>query len=211
LWDAVTGEMRDARGRFDGDSTEVTLYLPANGSTFVVFRRAVSRPAGSAPANARGAMALDGEWTVSFDGAPIALPSLTSWTAHPDQAVKYFSGTATYRKRFTVPAGWIGGGRTRLDLGRLWAIGEVKLNGKPLGIVWTPPYAVDCTAALREGSNELTVEITNTWFNRLVGDARLPEERRVTRTNTPASGGRPWSALEPVESGLFGPVRLERR
>jgi hypothetical protein len=211
LWDAVTGEVRDVRGRFDGNATEVTLDLPANGSTFVVFRRAVSRPAGSAPATARGAMALDGGWTVGFDGAPIELPSLTSWTAQPDQAVKYFSGTATYRKRFTVPAGWIGRGRTRLDLGRLWAIGEVTLNGKSLGIVWTPPYEVDCTAALREGSNELTVEITNTWFNRLVGDARLPAERRVTRTNTPASGGRPWSALEPVESGLFGPVRLERR
>jgi hypothetical protein len=203
--------MRDAAGRFDGDSTEVTLDLPANGSTFVVFRRAVSRPTGAAPAAARGAMTLAGEWTVSFNGTPIALPSLTSWTAHPDEAVKHFSGTATYRKRFTLPAGWIGGGRARLDLGRLWAIGEVKLNGKPLGIIWTAPYAVDCTAALREGSNELTVEITNTWFNRLVGDAKLPAERRVTRTNTPASGGRPWSALEPVESGLFGPVRLERR
>jgi hypothetical protein len=60
------------------------------------------------------------------------------------------------------------------------------------------------------GGNELTVEITNTWLNRLVGDARLPAERRLTRTNTPASGGRQWSALEPVESGLFGPVRKER-
>jgi hypothetical protein len=214
LWDPVTGNIQDVPGRTVSGATEITLDLPANGSTFVIFRRPAARTALPKPPTIRDTLALDGSWTVNFEpgrGAPasIVLPSLTSWTAHADPGVKYFSGTATYRKQFALPSGWRGG-RVQLDLGKLWAIGEVRLNGKPLGIVWTPPFAVDCTSAIRDGVNDLEVEITNTWFNRLVGDAKGPSERRITRTNTPTSSGKPWNALEPVDSGLFGPVRLER-
>jgi hypothetical protein len=42
----------------------------------------------------------------------------------------------------------------------------------------------------------------------LIGDALLPWEERTTRTNVTTSGGRPWGKLEPLESGLFGPVRV---
>jgi hypothetical protein len=216
LWDPVSGEIRDVAARFEGNATELALELPANGSTFVIFRRPATRSFPPAADVTRGVMAIDGSWTVDFEagrGAPasVVLPSLSSWTTHADAGVRSFSGTATYRNQITVAPGWLSGrARVRLDLGRLWAIGEVRLNGKPLGIVWTPPYAVDCTAALTEGVNDLTVEVTNTWFNRLVGDAKLPPSQRITRTNTPTSGGKPWSALDPIESGLFGPVRIER-
>lgn len=50
--------------------------------------------------------------------------------------------------------------------------------------------------------------MANTWHNRLVGDARLPAAQRIGRTNVQASVGVPWEKLEPVESGLLGPVRL---
>lgn len=159
-------------------------------------------------------LALEGPWSVQFEpgrDAPVrlALPTLTSWTRHSDPGVRFFSGTARYQKTFTVPPGWKSSGqRASLDLGRLWTIGEAWLNGKPLGILWTAPFEVDCTEALREGSNELVVEIVNTWHNRIVGDAKLPPEQRITRTNVPASGGKPWAQLEPLESGLFGPVRV---
>jgi hypothetical protein len=216
LWDPVSGEIRDLAARFLEGSTEVTLELPGNGSAFVVFRRPAAGARASAPPIVSATILIEGSWMLDFEagrGAPasVVFPSLASWTTHSEAGVRYFSGTATYRKQFTVPTGWLAPrARARFDLGRLWAIGEVRLNGSPLGILWTPPYAIDCTTALREGVNELTVEVTNTWFNRLVGDAKLPPERRLTRTNTAGSGGKPWSALDPIESGLFGPVRLER-
>jgi hypothetical protein len=76
------------------------------------------------------------------------------------------------------------------------------LNGKPLGILWKPPYTCDVTGLVRSGKNELKVEITNLWANRLVGDANLPREKRVTRITqqVPIDG--------PHDSGLFGPVQL---
>jgi beta-galactosidase/beta-glucuronidase len=180
---------------------------------FVVFRK----PAHEVKAEAtltQEAVAVTGEWTVEFEpnrGAPasITMPKLISWTQHADPGVQYFSGTAKYRKHFTLPAGWRGS-RVELDLGRLWTIGEVWVNGKSLGTLWTPPYTADATAALREGENELTVEVTNVWFNRLIGDARGVGPQRITRTNVTVSGSKPWKALEPLDSGLFGPVRLLR-
>ena len=145
-------------------------------------------------------------------GAPanITLPSLASWTGNSDPGVRYFSGTATYRKSITIPAGWRDAkSRLRLDLGNLWNIGEVSLNGKSLGVLWTAPFAVDCTDALRDGVNQLTVQVTNTWFNRLIGDAKKVGAP-ITRTNVSTSSGKPWATLEPIKSGLFGPVKLER-
>ncbi|MGE0132845.1 MAG: glycosyl hydrolase [Blastocatellales bacterium] len=160
-------------------------------------------------------LTLDGEWSIEFEkgrGAPagsMKIASLASWTEHADPAVKFFSGTARYRKTFTLPPGWKGNGRrVYLDFGDLWTIGEAWLNGQPLGVLWTQPFRADCAEALRDGENELTMEVTNNWFNRLVGDAALPSERRLTRTNITSSGGKPWARLEPRESGLFGPVRL---
>ena len=32
---------------------------------------------------------------------------------------------------------------------------ELRLNGKDLGVLWKPPYAVDVTGALKPGRNEL--------------------------------------------------------
>jgi hypothetical protein len=214
LWDAVSGRIREVAGRATSAGTAVDLELPANGSVFVVFRRP-ARAVQAEPATTPEPVAIDGEWTVEFEpnrGAPasVTMPKLTSWTQHADPGVRYFSGSAKYRKRFMLPSGWRGS-RVELDLGRLWTVGEVWVNGKPLGVLWTPPYAVDATRALREGENELTVEVTNVWFNRLIGDARGVSPQPITRTNVTVSGGKPWKALEPVESGLFGPVRLVRR
>ena len=60
----------------------------------------------------------------------------------------------------------------------------------------------DVTGIIRGGDNELKIDVVNLWANRLVGDAQLPREKRVTRvTQKVPIGG-------PHESGLFGPVRI---
>jgi hypothetical protein len=121
----------------------------------------------------------------------------------PDDGIKYFSGTATYLKSFEVAEALVKGDtRIELSLGELRNVAEVTLNGKNLGILWKPPYKVDVTGLLKPGKNELKVEITNLWANRLVGDAKLPRDKRVTRLTqqVPIQG--------PHESGLLGPVQL---
>jgi hypothetical protein len=210
LWDPRTGETRTAPAwRRTGSGTEVPLELAANGSVFVVFRRAGQPPARTVTSALPPPISIDGPWKVAFgEGARTAeMPKLTSWTESPN--TRYFAGTARYTTTFKMPSNWRAAmPKAHIDLGRLWTIGEVWLNGKPLGIAWTDPFTVDATEALRDGDNELIVEVTNTWYNRLIGDAKLPPDQRTTRTNVTTSDGKPWVQLEPVESGLFGPVRV---
>jgi hypothetical protein len=84
-------------------------------------------------------------------------------------------------------------------------VAEVRLNGKKLGVVWTAPWRVEVTGAIKPGANELEIEIVNLWPNRLIGDAQLPKEKRLTRTNV-KKFDKPGLPLRP--SGLLGPVRL---
>jgi len=128
------------------------------------------------------AIQLGGPWRISFPpnlGAPaeIALPRLMSLHRHSDPGVRYFSGTATYTKRFRVMSEMLSAGkRLYLDLGRVEVMAEVRLNGRSLGILWKPPFRVDITEATRAGDNELEIRVTNLWLNRLIGDEQLPEE-----------------------------------
>ncbi len=67
------------------------------------------------------------------------------------------------------------------------------------------------------GRNELEIEVANLWVNRLVGDSRLPPEKRLTRTNVrlfgPGEKFRAYQGFSPetplTPSGLIGPVTLQ--
>jgi len=144
------------------------------------------------------------------------MDKLVAWDTHPHEGIKYFSGTATYRTSFELG---LEQSRQplRLALGRVGCIARVRVNGRDLGVVWTAPWRVDLTGVARLGQNDLEIDVTNVWVNRLVGDARLPEERRRTKTNVPmlpkGSKLRPYRGYSPdsplVTSGLLGPVILE--
>jgi hypothetical protein len=211
LWNAVTGERRfaDTYELRDGRTTLPLEFTPC-GSWFVVFRAPVS----AHPATGRENVArysprteLSGAWTVRFDpkwGGPgeVEFAALTSWPTRSEPGIKFYSGTAVYTKTFDQPAG---AARCFLDLGNVREVAEVRVNGKSCGIVWAPPFRVEITDAVKPTGNRLEIDVVNFWPNRVIGDAALPPERRLTKTNVLE-----LKATTPlVESGLLGPVRLE--
>jgi len=119
--------------------------------------------------------------------------------------VRFYSGAAVYKKSFQLEKPLQPGREYRLDLGRVEDVGiaKVTLNGKELGILWTPPFQADITSVLKNGVNVLEVEVVNSWRNRLIGDRDLPPDQRRTKTNITVR--RDWR-LEP--SGLLGPVTV---
>jgi len=147
-------------------------------------------------------MLIEGPWELEFPkgwGAPqrVKLARLISWTDHSNPGVKYFSGTATYRRKFEVPAGMLGKDRGLcLDLGRVCVIAEARLNGRDLGILWKPPFSVDVTDVLHAGANDLVVSVVNLWPNRLIGDEQLPSDCEWVPASSPGN---------PVPQG-WGPV-----
>jgi hypothetical protein len=66
-----------------------------------------------------------------------------------------------------------------LDFDKVRDIAEIEINGKPVGLLWAPPYRLEVTAALKPGTNKIEVKVTNEWTNRLIGDALLPTEKRI--------------------------------
>ncbi|MCS7023497.1 MAG: glycosyl hydrolase [Bryobacteraceae bacterium] len=219
IWDPVTGRIEKAvPWRSEADRTAVSLRLAPLGSTFVLFRQISALPPREpTPAQrlrvstAEQSFRIPGPWQVEF---PAPLPSLemrdlVSWTQLEKEQHRYFSGIVRYRTSFDVPASWLRAGQVSvLDLGRLWAIASVRMNGQELGVVWTEPFQVDASRALRAGKNELEIEVANTWHNRLVGDAQLPPDRRQTATNILVSDNVAWKDWPLRDSGLFGPVTL---
>ena len=123
---------------------------------------------------------LAGPWQVGF--APVVgtpaqatFPELRSWCENADPNIKYFSGTATYRKELRLDA-LIPGQRYVLDLGTVHEMASIKVNGRSVGVAWYPPFRMDVTAALKAGVNLLEIRVTNTWASRLIGDEQEPED-----------------------------------
>jgi hypothetical protein len=214
LWDAVSGQIKDARAFTQKDGRiSVPLRFAPYGSVFVVFRKSISvTNQATAKTNYpeyKAIETLEGPWSVQFEprwGGPakVTFDSLISWTKYPDQKVQYYSGKAVYRK--TVSADWVRTGKQyMLGLGQVEDLGiaQVRLNGKDLGVIWAKPFQVDVTGVLKNGQNALEISVVNSWRNRLLGDEKLPADKRFTRTNIQVR--KEWQLLD---SGLLGPVQF---
>ena len=212
VWDPVTGKRHVPEiSHMEKNSTTVKLSLAPAECVFVVFGHGSgegARPctsAGGAACPAAAAVSCF-DWTLSFPpgwGAPssVKLDKLASWTDLPlGEEGRHFSGTATYTTKFNGKAGV----PLTLDLGEVETIAEVFVNGKKVRTLWAPPYRCDIGAFVDDGANELRVDVTSTWFNRLAYDAGLPEKDRKTWTiAAPAKDAR----LKPA--GLLGPACLK--
>lgn len=233
LWHPETGEIRELpEYSIAGGRTTAPLRFEAEESYFVVFRKPAGRRADGRNFRTLTTIAeIGGAWIVEFDPkwggpvAPVRFEKLEDWTARPEEGIKYYSGTAIYRTVFARPAG--ARGRVILDLGSVREFAEVRLNGRDAGVQWKSPFRFDISNALMAGENELEVRVTNLWPNRMIGDARLPEDAEWTKNGLagwpewvlngkPSPTGRftfthirPYTKDSPLlPSGLLGPVRL---
>jgi hypothetical protein len=237
LWNPITGDIRPLNDyTHDGKVTSIPLQFEAGESYFVIFSRRQdntsvrpSRPSSNFP-DYKDVAILTGPWDVAFDpkfGGPetITFDTLQDWSRHALSGIKYYSGIATYRKRFDCPANLGGSDELYLDLGTVHNLARVRLNGNDLGTVWTAPWRVRLADGLKPKDNVLEIEVANLWANRLIGDDQ-PENKNARRikwdsgllegrvydtgrytftTNGYYKAGMP---LQP--SGLLGPVRLLR-
>jgi hypothetical protein len=217
FWELDTGRVRRAPTSSSSHGrTVVPMKLAPYGSVFVVFRGTPSRQPVMEVGPLTELAQVEGSWRLSFEpgrGAPASavFDKLISWTEHTDAGIRYFSGTATYRTTFLAAATWKRAERVlSLDLGQVKNIAHVWVNGVDVGVAWKPPYRVEVTGALHTGANEIRIEVTNLWPNRLIGDEFLPPAKRITSTNI-----HKFTKDSPLlPSGLLGPVRIlagERR
>ena len=210
LWHPQTGKTERVPFEIREGRTIIPLKFESWEAYFITFKsKASSNKYAKRPATETQLTTIAGEWSINFQtgrGAPseINVSELKSWSENEDAGVKYFSGTATYTKSLDAPANWFAKGvEIWLDLGDVKNIAEVKVNGKPLGVVWKKPYRVNVTGALKPGNNNIGIAVTNLWVNRLIGDMQ-PGATKITYTTMPFY--KADSKLLP--SGLLGPVQV---
>jgi hypothetical protein len=114
------------------------------------------------------------------------LTTLGDWSE--TGALQCYSGGAWYRKTIALTQQQAGA-RVTLDLGRVVATAEVRVNGQVSGIRVAPPWTVDLTGLVKPGENRIEVLVYNTLANHYV---TIPTRYRGEPT-----------------SGLLGPVRIQ--
>ena len=210
LWNPVTGEIataNNARTTNDG-RTEITLNCDPAHSVFVVFRTSKqgSLPTitGSLPTEMGSlpkAIPVVGTWDVTFC-EPISTneivtakyTKLESWTNSENPDIRYFSGTASYFIKFSIPLERVPPqentkengvsphengvspqengvspqrDRVLLDLGEVKNIAEVTVNGKAYPALWKPPFRLDITEALggtQNSTSNISLEVKVTNY-----------------------------------------------
>ena len=174
-WNPVTGEMNTHPSyRIHDNRTEVTLTLAPNESVFIVFptEEAADKERTSTDKIEPLNRTLETEeYTVTFlaTGKTVVRKDLFDWSKEEDEQIRYYSGTAVYKATFRWKDKLKKGQPVYLNLGKVCNLATVRVNGIDCGTVWTAPYRADITSALKKGTNELEIEVTNTWANALKG------------------------------------------
>ncbi|TWI67359.1 alpha-L-rhamnosidase-like protein [Pseudoduganella lurida] len=172
---------------------------------------------------------LSSGWQLTFPGQkPATLAKLQSWT--DNEATRYFSGQAVYRKQVTVKAPELAGRRVSLDFGTGTALPEasthahhtgmramyepalrdvaiVTVNGQRAGALWHPPYRLDVTPYLKAGANDIEVKVGNLGVNTLAGRA-LPDFTLLNALYGKRFELQDTKNIAPQPAGLLGPVTL---
>ncbi len=232
IWDPVTGKTIPLNSYKQNEAqTEIALAFEPEQSYFVVFH---GRNSDAIKANeeltvnqlsdgkliagdsGESLTDLSEDWRVRFDeqwGGPAnaSFPELISWTERDEAGIKYYSGVASYEKEFSFNKDETGETEhVFLELEEIEKTAKVWVNDKEVGILWCKPYRLDISAYLKNGPNQLRIDVANVWSNRLTGDGITGENY----TNTNITGGpqvneNPWAKVPLVPSGLIGNVELK--
>ena len=135
---------------------------------------------------------LNGPWTLAADpsqgvgldaSVEVELDKLVSW--REISGLRTYAGLARYGTSFDLPPEFVREDvGLRLELGEVYELADVWLNGRRVGTSWFPPHGLDLTGHVQPGRNQLRIDVPNILKNHL----------------QPGEYARP--------SGLLGPVRL---
>lgn len=184
LWNTVTGERFSIPTTSrDSKSVSVRLRLNAWESYFIVITDVEEEiPVMPEILPTDKMQLITGGWNVYFDkklGGPgnIFMEHLQDWTTFENPQIKYYSGTAIYKKAIEIDDS---NDEIYLDIGNPNSTAKVVINGQEAGIVWCSPWQLNITKYLKKGTNDIEIQVANSLMNRMIHDSNLPEVQRVT-------------------------------
>lgn len=192
IWNAETGEIfHNVKWKQTGNRTFISIPFESLQSWFVVFKNGdINKKVAfneSLNSTINTAIDLSKEWEIDFHGvqktpSKFVIPYLKSWTNFDSKAIIYFSGTATYSKTFSLLESQVNeSSKMILDLGMVKNFADVFVNGKEVANLWKYPFVLDITKFLKTGKNEIRIDVTNLWANRMIGDEQEPADMEWTK------------------------------
>ncbi len=209
LLDAATGTSRELAYKAVAGRTSIVLDMNVRDAVFILFADKTDVAEFSLPERqASECVRIQGPWNVDLgSGVAFDADELYDLSTSTDPAVRYFSGTASYKTSCSIDS-LEPGSEYLLNLGKVHSLARVFVNGVDCGLAWKDPFVLDVTSALRPGENQIEVRVTNGWFNRLLGDS-VSEAAGSTATWTSPYKLKPDEVLH--HSGLIGPVVIFRQ
>ena len=138
------------------------------------------------------------------------MKGLQPWTSFTsDTATQSFSGTGVYSTSFVIKnkaADYL------LQLDKLHESARIFVNGKDAGLIWSLPYELKIGQYLKQGTNTISIEVSNLMANRIRNmDRNKITWRNYHEINFVNINYKGFDAAEwPVQvSGLEGDVRVE--
>jgi hypothetical protein len=197
LWDAETGK----RYLYPYQAAKNVLKIgldPAQ-SMLIVFTddtRGELYPLPKSAANQP--LIIDGAWNVTLEKVG-EQPRKTEFKKlidfKDDPELQSFGGVVFYERKFLVqnPENY-----HSLDLGKVFGISELELNGLPLGFKWYGKHIYDLKEILKPGENTIKIKVTTVLGN-------------YAKSLKDNAAARYWTSTKPqplYSMGLLGPVNL---
>ncbi len=197
VWDADMGEKYRIEVGADGS---YDLDLGPCEARIIVFDRNKKGPKWNPlPTSGAGAMDLTG-WDVELKHAR------ENWTKTAfmnrlqdlkDTDFVNFTGTVTYRTKLNVEASDT---QHILNLGKVWGICQLFVNGQDCGVKWFGNRVYDLSGILRRGENLIEVRVTTNMVNYM---KTLTDNETAQKYTVLKNKNQPISPM-----GLVGPVEL---
>lgn len=196
IWDPETGD----RFRFELKGNSFDLQLGPAESRLIVFSREKNGklwqpllPAGPNLVN------LEGPWQAEFRHSrenQVKSLEMEVLKDLKETEMVTFTGTVIYRKKFEAT----GMKSVILNLGQVYGVSEVLVNGKSCGVKWYGRRIYEITTLVQSGLNDLEIRVTTTMGNYMKTLTDNPTAQKFTVLKTKD---------QPIQSmGLVGPVTL---
>jgi hypothetical protein len=195
-WDAATGKIRPLNFTSDGEYTSINLDGNLNDSRIIVLRR--DKPAVSPNLDSLyyiNSQTITGTWNVIFTSNlrkaidTVNLNTLTDWSVVTGLPTT-FVGTGDYSLTFNLSALPDSTKDVVLDLGTMYDVAQVTVNGTIAGYTWKSPFRVSVRGLLKTGNNQFLIRVASRWNKTgiakgLLGPVTLKTASIATGVETP--------------------------
>ena len=196
VWNPENGE----RYRMDLVDNSFELELgPAETLLIIFSKEKTGQKWAPTPITAKNAKTLGGTWDIEFRHSRenwVKTIQMETLKDLKDTDFVNFTGTAVYKQKLDS----VNLKTTFLNLGQVYGVSEVLVNGKSCGIKWYGNRIYNIASFLQKGSNDLEIRVTTTMGNYMKTLIDNPTAQKFTNKK---------SKEQPTQSmGLVGPVTL---